>query len=86
MQSLTPGATGVELSWEAPMQSHDWRLVLLRDTATLAYSSQTHRSGGTITASLDYALSPGTSYTLDLLTSDDFNQSIVALPFDYTAP
>lgn len=86
VQSVTPSANGVEISWDAPSQTHSWRLFLLQDSLQVAHSSPGITAGGPVTASVAYPLSPGTSYTLALSMYDDFNHRMVYIPFDYTAP
>jgi hypothetical protein len=86
VQSLTPSANGVELTWDAPVQAHSWRLFLVQDTDQVAYTSPKGTPGGAVTGSITYSLSSGTSYTLELFMYDDFNQRMVYIPFDYTAP
>lgn len=86
VQSVTPSADGVELTWDAPMQAFTWSLFLVQDTAQVAHTSPKGTAGGTVTGSIVYPLSSGTSYTLELLMYDDFNQRMVSIPFDYTAP
>ncbi len=85
VQSVTPSADGVQIIWDAPMLKHTWRLFLTQDTAQIAVSSPHATTGGTVTGSIEHPLSSGT-YVLELLMYDDFNQRMVLIPFDYTAP